>query len=302
MLERFFYFIVNKQSKKSITTYNHLLIELPKYTKNYQLIVTENLEQLNQLLIKIKTEIQKNDLIIVVGGDGSLNQFVTLYKKHNLNNSIGYIPAGSGNDFARAHQIPKNTKKAVNHLFNVKKKSNLAIIYARQNSIDHYAVNSIGAGIDGQIINLVNSNKSKEKQRLFPYISAIFSAFKKQSKFPLTLQVDDDIYKFKNVQLALIANNSYLGGGINLIPEADGSDDQLDVLIADNVSFKDLIIIVFRIFTDKKHLSHPKLYSFKSKEVTLVIESDQYAQKDGELIHQNEYNYHFNTEMLPFWI
>lgn len=301
-LERFLYFIVNKKSKKSIATYNHLLIELPKYTNNYQLVVTENLEQLDQLLAEIKTNIQKNDLIIVVGGDGSLNQFVTLYKKHKLSNSIGYIPAGSGNDFARAHRIPTNTEKAVQSLFSVNEKQYLAIICARENSTDHYAVNSFGAGIDGQIINLVNSNKLKKKRSFAPYISAIFSAFSRQNKFPLTLQVDDKVYEFKNVQLALIANNSYLGGGINLIPEADGSDDELDVLIADNVSFKDLIFIVSRIFTDKKHLSHPKLHSFKSKEVMLAIDSDQYAQKDGELIHQNEYNYHFNTEMLPFWI
>lgn len=293
---------MNKQSKKSIATYNRLLIELPKFTKNYQLVVTEDLEQLDRLLVEIKTKIQKNDLIIVVGGDGSLNQLVTLYKKHNLSNAIGYIPAGSGNDFARAHQIPTNTKEAVKYLFNVTEKRDLAIICARQNSTDHYAVNSIGAGIDGQIIKLVNSNKLKEKRSLFPYVSAIFSAFSKQNKFPLTLEVDNEVHTFKNVQLALIANNSYLGGGINLIPDADGSDDELDVLIADDVSFKDLIFIVSRIATDKKHLSHPKLHSFKSKNVKIAIDSDQYAQKDGELIHQNEYKYHFTTEMLPFWI
>lgn len=302
MLERFLYFIVNKQSKNSSTTFNQLLIELPKYTNNYQLVVTENLKQLDRLLVEIKTKINENDLIIVVGGDGSLNQLVTLYKKHNLSNSIGYIPAGSGNDFARAHKIPTNTKKAVHHLFNIKKKQDLAIICARQNSTEHYAVNSIGAGIDGQIIHLVNSNKLKEKRSFFPYISAIFSAFSKQTKFPLTLQIDDDIHKFKNVQLALIANNSYFGGGINIIPEADGSDNELDVLIADNVSFKDLVFIVSRILTDKKHLSHPKLHLFKSKRVMLDIDSNQYAQKDGELVHQDEYKYLFNTEFLPFWI
>lgn len=301
-MERFLYFIVNKQSKKSIETYNHLLIELPKYTKNYQLVVTEDLEQLDRLLVEIKTKIQKNDLIIVVGGDGSLNQFVTLYKKHSLSNSIGYIPAGSGNDFARAHQIPTNTKKAVKYLFDVKEKRDLAIICARQNSTSHYAVNSIGAGIDGQIINLVNLNQLKEKRSLFPYISAIFSAFSRQKKFPVTLQIDNEVYRFDNAQLVLIANNSYLGGGINVIPEADGSDDKLDILIADNVSFKDFLFIISRVFTNKKHLSHLKLHSFKSKNVIITIDSDQYAQKDGELIHQDKYNYYFTTEMLPFWI
>lgn len=302
LLECFLYFIVNKQSKNSVAAFNQLLIELPKYTNKYQLIVTETLQQLDQLLAEIKTKIQINDLVVVVGGDGSLNQFIRLYKKHKLNNSIGYIPAGSGNDFARAHKIPTDTKKAVRRLFNAKEKQELAIICARQNSTDHYAVNSIGAGIDGQIIHLVNSNQLKKKRSLFPYISALFSAFRRQNKFPLTLQIENDIYQFKNVQLALVANNSYLGGGINVMPDADGRDDKLDILIADDISFKDFIFIIPRVFTNQKHLAHPKLHSFKAKRVTITIDSDQYAQKDGELIHQNNYHYEFNTEMLPFWI
>lgn len=302
LLERFLYFIVNKQSRNSDNAFKELLVELPKYTKNYELFITEDIEQLDRLVIDIKAKIQENDLIIVVGGDGSLNQFVTLYKKHQLNNAIGYIPAGSGNDFARAHKLPTNTKKAIDHLFNVKALQKLAIIYAYQNSEKHYAVNSIGIGIDGLINEIVNSGNIKSHLGPFSYLSVLHTAFKKQKKFSLTLKMDNDIQQFNNVQLALVANNPYFGGGVHIIPEANSRDDKLYLLVADNVSLLDLLTIVPKVLISKNHLEHPKLHSFQAKKVKLTSFSEQYGQKDGEVFRQKEFNYSFQTKQLPFWI
>lgn len=301
-MEQQLHFIVNKQSGNSLAVFKKLLIELPKHKINYKFLITESIEQLAKLLSQLKNTIHPNDILVVVGGDGSLNQFVTFYMKYQFENSIGYIPAGSGNDFARAHQIPTDTHKALLHLFSVKETQELSIIIATEGKRKHYAVNSIGFGIDGLIGHFINSGKKKEKLGSRAYFLGIFSGFIKQKKFPLTLTVDDGVYEFGNVQLGLVANNPSFGGGIYIIPEASGKDDELNILIADNVSARDLASIISRLVTNKTHLSHPKLYSFKSKEVTIHIESSQYAQKDGEVFHQNEFNYHFHTKLLPFWI
>lgn len=302
MLERFLYFIINKQSRNSDAVFKNLLIELPKYTKNYQLLVTENIKQLENGLIQIKSKIKKEDLIIIVGGDGSLNQFVTLYIQHNLSNAIGYIPAGSGNDFARTHKIPTNPKKALDRLFKTEEKQDLAVICAHRNSEKYYAVNSIGIGIDGLINELVNSGNRKNKLGPFSYLSVLHTAFAQQKKFSLTITIDEGTYQFKNVQLTLVANNPYFGGGINIIPKADGKDQVLDLLIADNISPFNLASIVARIFTSKNHLAHPKLHYFRSKKINISINSKQYGQKDGEVFYQDEFNYNFETIKLPFWL
>lgn len=301
-LDRFLHFIVNKQSRNSDAAFKRLLIELPKYTKSYDFLITENIDQLERLLFQLKSTINPNDIIVVVGGDGSLNQFVTFYIEFQFKNYIGYIPAGSGNDFARANDIPTNTKKAIQHLFTIKEKKDLSIIHATQEKTQHYAVNSIGVGIDGLISHLVNSKKHKEKLGPLSYLAGILSGFINQKKFALTLIVDDGVYKFKNTQLGLVANNPSFGGGIYIIPEANGKDDELDILIADDISIRDLVSIISKIKTNKTHLSHPKLYSFKSKKVKIRVHSDQYAQKDGEVFHGEEFNYSFDTVKLCFWI
>ena len=46
--------------------------------------------------------------IVVAGGDGSLHAVVTtLYRRNDLKNAVlGILPLGTGNDFARANDIP----------------------------------------------------------------------------------------------------------------------------------------------------------------------------------------------------
>ena len=287
-MEHFLHFIVNKQSRNSQAVFKKLVLELPKYRINYDFLITENVEQLDTLLFQMKDTIDSTDIFVVVGGDGSLNHFVRVYTKYQFRNAIGYIPAGSGNDFARAHQIPLKPHDALLHLFSIQEKQDLSIIVATQGETEHLAVNSIGFGIDGMIGHLMSSGKNKEKLGAKSYFLGIFSGFAKQKKFPLTLTTDDGEHQFDNVQLALVANNPSFAGGIYIVPEASGKDEQLEVLIADNVSARDLASIAAKLLTTKTHLTHPKLHSFTSKKVNLLIDSPQYAQKDGEVFGPNK--------------
>lgn len=52
------------------------------------------------------------DLMICSGGDGTLDECVTGMMNRKSSLPIGYIPAGSTNDFAQSLQIPKNILKA----------------------------------------------------------------------------------------------------------------------------------------------------------------------------------------------
>ena len=47
------------------------------------------------------------------GGDGTLDEVVTGMEQSEVNVPIGYIPAGSTNDFANSLGIPKNMEEAV---------------------------------------------------------------------------------------------------------------------------------------------------------------------------------------------
>ncbi len=52
------------------------------------------------------------DLIVCIGGDGTFNEVVNGLLEAELSVPIGYIPAGSTNDFANSLKLPKNMLKA----------------------------------------------------------------------------------------------------------------------------------------------------------------------------------------------
>ncbi len=54
------------------------------------------------------------DVIVACGGDGTLNECVKGLMDSSLNEKciLGYIPAGTTNDFANSHSIPKNMLQA----------------------------------------------------------------------------------------------------------------------------------------------------------------------------------------------
>lgn len=61
---------------------------------------------------KVRDEGQGYDLIVCSGGDGTLDETVSGIIKSDLGVPLGYIPAGSTNDFANSLQIPKDMDKA----------------------------------------------------------------------------------------------------------------------------------------------------------------------------------------------
>lgn len=52
------------------------------------------------------------DLVACSGGDGTLDEVVTGIMKAGQRRPVGYIPAGSTNDFANSLELPKNMKQA----------------------------------------------------------------------------------------------------------------------------------------------------------------------------------------------
>ena len=57
---------------------------------------------------KTKEYVDKVDLIVCSGGDGTLDEVVTGVMETGSDIPLGYIPAGSTNDFASSLFIPKN--------------------------------------------------------------------------------------------------------------------------------------------------------------------------------------------------
>ena len=63
------------------------------------------------------------DLIVCIGGDGTLNEVISGIIRGNCNTPLGYIPSGSTNDFAACHGISSDMLEAAQNIVDGNPKS-----------------------------------------------------------------------------------------------------------------------------------------------------------------------------------
>ena len=104
-------FILNPHSGKGLIK-NHLLEITDILVKaDYEVTVypTQNSGDAEKMM---KDRDKSYELVVCSGGDGTLDEIVTGMIQSGFKTTIGYIPAGSTNDFAKSLKIPSTMKKA----------------------------------------------------------------------------------------------------------------------------------------------------------------------------------------------
>lgn len=110
-------FILNPHSGKGLIK-NHLLEIVDILVKDeYEVTVypTQGRKDANRAMRERK---KSYELVVCSGGDGTLDEIVTGMIQSGFKTKIGYIPAGSTNDFANSLKIPSTMKKAAELLVN----------------------------------------------------------------------------------------------------------------------------------------------------------------------------------------
>lgn len=114
------YFIFNLQSGKA-TIGSKLGSVIDMFTKaGYEVTARPTQERLDACAAAKYACNVGYDLIVCSGGDGTLNEVIQGVMKSEDKITIGYIPAGSTNDFARGVGIPKGIEEAVQWIINGK--------------------------------------------------------------------------------------------------------------------------------------------------------------------------------------
>lgn len=233
----------------------------------------------------------QNERLVVIGGDGSLNEVLNGIKESTYPQTrISYLPAGSGNDFARAAHLTKNPKVFISNLLNNDHQAEKVdcIKYTdNENMISHYFVNNLGIGFDAFIV--YQSNHQRMKSHLnklhlgnFIYTFNILSVLKKQDTFSIEVTANDQIYKFDNVYFATTTNHPFFGGGVPIEPNATIYSHFVDLVIVQKSKLAKFIWMFGKILTTRRHTNDPLFHSITAKKINLKTFKPEYAQIDGE--------------------
>ena len=222
--------------------------------------------------------------IVVAGGDGSLHAVVAaLHRRHELSErTLGLIPLGTGNDFARTLDIPLDPGEAAAALIAGEARKMDLIV----DELGGVVVNSVHAGASAQ----ASRRGARWKKRLGPFgfgilgypIGAAMAAVRPPF-VRLRIEADGEVVSDvdQHILMVAVANGASVGGGTELTPDADPEDGQLDVMISFATGPVERIAYVWQL-RNGEHEERDDVLSIRAKQVTVSGE-DFWLSADGEI-------------------
>lgn len=109
-----YYFIVNPKARRGIgqKVWNRLEQEIQKYGIDYEVYITKQPGDARTFTQQLTEESREPHTIIAVGGDGTFNEILNGLSFCS-GVTLGYIPAGTGNDLARSLRFPKSPERCL---------------------------------------------------------------------------------------------------------------------------------------------------------------------------------------------
>ena len=229
-------------------------------------------------LLENEIQTDRYHQLIAVGGDGLVNLCLQMVAEKPI--SLGVIPAGTGNDFARATGF---YGKSVNEIFSIiTQLEPVRIDLGKAVSVEgsKWFVQVLSTGFDAIVNSLANKMtwpRGKSKYTVATIL--ILSRFK---SIPYKIEIDGRIFK-QNAMLLAVANGESYGGGMRICPGASNSDGIFDILIVRPVTKIVLLTIFPKVFKGN-HIPHPKIDVYKGKSLKISGPTVSYA--DGEFVSQ----------------
>jgi len=217
--------------------------------------------------------------IVVAGGDGSLHAVVSaLHKRNELAGAtLGLLPLGTGNDFARGTGIPLDVAEAAEVLISGEPQPMDLLV----DELGSVVVNSVHVGAGAVASQRGEAWKSRLGRVGYP-IGAALAAWNPPI-LRLRVEVDGEVAVDVDQQVLMVAigNGATVGGGLELTPHADPGDGAADVMISHATGPVSRLIYAARLGLG----NHPEAVDvtyLRGRQVSISGE-EFYVSADGEL-------------------
>ena len=236
------------------------------------------------------------DVILILGGDGTIHRHLGQLVRLGL--PVLVVPAGSGNDFARAlglHHIRDSVAAWKRFCAaGASRQIDLGVITAPGDgshfpaAAEHYFCCVAGVGLDAEVAKRANRLPRWLRGRggyvlsLLPKIFT-FAPFQMKIFVHNGLNSDWTIRSDQPTILAAVANTPVYGDGMKIAPRAKMDDGLFDVcLVAGLDPFK--LFCLFPTVYAGKHLSVKEVSYFNAPSVRIETEHPLDVYADGEFV------------------
>jgi len=216
------------------------------------------------------------DIVIAIGGDGTVNEVVNGIMPNEIKPKLAIYPAGTVNDFATYLKIPRMMKEFAK-MITEEKTTKIDVGLGG----DRYFLNVAAAGLLTDVAYRVSS-EAKTVLGKFAYYLEGLKELPKQVFKPIKIMLKiNDIEEEREILFFLVANTPSVGGFKYVAPDADINDGKFDLLIVEKSQFIDVAGIFFMALMGN-HIGHPNLQYTQVDAFSVYCEDSIYVDLDGE--------------------
>jgi diacylglycerol kinase (ATP) len=243
--------------------------------------------------VRIARGIAKNcDVVAAVGGDGTVNEVATGLIDAGADRdektsiaALAVLPLGSGNDLNKIIGMPLQLEEALDAILNgVRKTIDIGRIAFKRKAASHVEIkifiNSLGIGIDAEIANEIKRIKHLSGLSLYLYAAIKVLARYRAKEVQIQAESWNDSGK---KYLICLGNGRYEGGGFRFFPDADPSDDLLDMCIIPKIPLLKTLPIIPRIIRGT-HITDKRITFKRINQVEFSTNDSFSVHTDGEFL------------------
>jgi YegS/Rv2252/BmrU family lipid kinase len=256
---------------------------------NMKIVFTE--KQFHAIdLVKNAIEEEGFKKVLVVGGDGTLNEAVNgVFKQKKFKTReiiLGIITVGTGNDWGRMYEMPESYKKQVKLLRKgytfLQDVGEVDYRYAIDEE-KRYFINIAGMGYDALVAQKTNLMKQKGKGGALAYLINLVTGLFQYKNTHLDIVADGEMIFSGNVFSMSIGICKYNGGGMMQLPDAIPDDGLFDITVIKKTTKFRIVSNIKNLF-DGSFVKMPEVEQYTGQMITINSKPPQklYLETDGE--------------------
>jgi YegS/Rv2252/BmrU family lipid kinase len=220
--------------------------------------------------------VSRGDVVVSVGGDGMLSSLAGLVSA--AGGTLGVVPAGRGNDFARMLGLPTDPAAVATLLLEGEVRSIDLVSLTLPGRPARLVAGSVYSGVDARAGEIVDRAQWLPRKAQYPYAALRALATYSPARYLVSVDGIEREYAAANV---VVANSAYYGSGMKIAPIASVTDGVLDVVVIEAASKLALMRSLPKVY-DGGHVDLPEVTVLTGKRVELRADASRPVPVGGD--------------------
>jgi diacylglycerol kinase (ATP) len=236
------------------------------------------------------------DLIIILGGDGTINEVVNgLCSIEGENPTLFILPNGNGNDFIRNFLSTSLHSKSLKEILQ-QTPVEVRVPYLKTQDKKQFFINIADIGFGGHVVKNLNDYRKKHGHG-FSYLLAILRTFRNHKAIPFSVEFNGQ-QKNQSYFMLAICHGSAFGKGLFIAPQKHPTQPHFQLVCLGEVSVWDYLKHLPNLYKGKR-ITQPQISYYETTKVIIKTQGQlTHCEMDGEYLESAFFEFGFSDAVV----